>query len=115
MKVMMGAVIAGAKQLRLWDGKNGAWDIPRAIQLYESVWHLFEYPIQTTAHRNVQISWRTVYNLYMKSCPKAKSNGQGHRCRDQGEGDAGIRAVEEANKAEIGEVDETYDTDVEME
>jgi hypothetical protein len=116
MKVLMGAVIAGAKQLGVWDGQHGAWDIPRAIRLYESVEHLFEYPrSQTTVRFNDQISWRTVYNLYMKSCPKAKSNGQGHRCRDQGEGDAGIRAVEEANKAEIGEVDETYDTDVEME
>ncbi len=56
MKVLMGAVIAGAKQLQLWDGQNGAWDIPRAIQLYESVWHLFEYPSQTTARRNDQIS-----------------------------------------------------------
>jgi hypothetical protein len=33
MKVLMvmGAVIAGSKQLGLWDGQNGTWDIPRAI------------------------------------------------------------------------------------
>ncbi len=62
MKVLMGAVIAGAKQVGLWDGRNGAWDIPRAIQLYESVRHLFEYPSQTMACWNDQISWRAVYN-----------------------------------------------------
>jgi hypothetical protein len=89
IKVLMGAVIAGAKQLRLWDGKNGAWDIPRAIQLYESVWHLFEYPIQTTAHRNVQISWRTVYNLYMKSHPKTKTTGEGAGIRARAAGGLG--------------------------
>jgi hypothetical protein len=67
MKVLMGAVIAGAKQLGLWDGQNGAWDVPRAIRLYESVQNLFEYPSQTTARQNDQISLRTAYNVYMKS------------------------------------------------
>jgi hypothetical protein len=113
MKVLMGAVIAGAKRLGFWDGQNDAWDIPGAIQLYESVRHLFEYPSQTTAGRNDQISWRTAYNLYMKSCPKTKNNRQGRR--DQGRGGAGIGAVEEANEPKIGEVDETNNTDVEME
>jgi hypothetical protein len=60
MKVLMGAVIAGAKQLGLWDGQNGTWDIPRAIQLYESMRHLFEYPSQTTA----RIRWISVHNPY---------------------------------------------------
>jgi hypothetical protein len=44
---------------------------------------------------------------------KKKNKRQGRR--DQGEGGAGIGAVEEANKVEIREVDETNDMDVEME
>mgnify|MGYP006186664837 CR=1 FL=1 len=40
MKGMMGAVIAGAKQMNVWEGQNGAWDVPRAMQLYESMVHL---------------------------------------------------------------------------
>jgi hypothetical protein len=56
MKVLMGAVIAGAKQLGLWNGQNSAWDILRAIQLYASVQNLFEYPSHTTACQNDQIS-----------------------------------------------------------
>jgi hypothetical protein len=33
MKVMMGAVIAGAQELGVWDeGYRGAWDVPRAMR-----------------------------------------------------------------------------------
>jgi hypothetical protein len=56
LKVMMGAVIAGAKELGVWDGQHGAWDVPRAMRLYESVQHLFEYPSLTSMRRSVQIS-----------------------------------------------------------
>ena len=42
MKGMMGTVIAGAKQMNVWEGQNGAWDVPRAMQMYESVVHLFQ-------------------------------------------------------------------------
>ena len=37
MKGMMGAVIAGAKQMTVWDGQNGTWDVPRPMQMYESM------------------------------------------------------------------------------
>jgi len=68
MKVMMGAVIAGANQVMEMDCVNGAWDIPRALQLYGGVKELFAYPSKSTqTHRNDQISWRTVYNLYLKN------------------------------------------------
>ena len=32
MKEMMGAVIAGEKQMNLWDGQSGAWDVAMVIQ-----------------------------------------------------------------------------------
>ncbi len=75
--------------------------------------YLFEYPSKTTAYRNDQISWRTVYNLYRKSRPKSNRRGRGRR--DQGKGSAGIGAVEEAEEVKIGEVDEANDMNVEME
>jgi len=65
MKVLMGAVIEAAKGLGVWAGSNGAWDVPRAMRLFENVQHLFEYPT-TSTRRNDQISWKTVYNLYIK-------------------------------------------------
>ena len=50
------------------DCVNGAWDIPRALQLYGGVKELFAYPSKSTqTRRNDQISWRTVYNLYLKN------------------------------------------------
>ena len=74
---------------------NGTWDVPWAMQLYNSVQPLLEYPIQTSTRRNEQISWRTVYNLYIMS--HQTSNGRGHGCRrrDWGKGGAGIREVED--------------------
>ncbi len=61
MRVLMGAVIARAQEIGLWDGQNGAWDVPRAVRLYDGVNHFFKYPT-TIIRRNEQISWRTVYN-----------------------------------------------------
>ena len=53
------------------DCVNGAWDIPRALQLYGGVKELFEYPSKSTqTRRSDQISWRTVFNLYMKNGKK---------------------------------------------
>ncbi len=99
MKILMGAVITGAQQMGVWDERNGAWDVPWAMQLYNSVQPLFEYPSLTSTHRNEQISWRTVYNLYIKSCQtsngRGRGRGRGRRHRDQGEGGAGIREVED--------------------
>ena len=61
MKVMMGAVIAGAQELGVWDaGYCGAWDVPRAMRLYGQVQHLFHYPSLASTRRSDQISWRTV-------------------------------------------------------
>ena len=69
MKGMIAAVIAGANSLTdEMDWRNGAWDIPRALQLYGGVKELFAYPSKSTqTRRNDQISWRTVYNLYLKN------------------------------------------------
>jgi hypothetical protein len=41
MKILVGAVIARAQELGVWDGRNGAWDVPRAVQLYDSMHHFF--------------------------------------------------------------------------
>jgi hypothetical protein len=68
MKGMIAAVIEGANQAMEMDWHNGAWDIQRALQLYGIVKHLFVYPSKSTrCRRNDQISWRTVYNIYMKN------------------------------------------------
>ncbi len=56
MKILMGAVITGAQQMGVWDGQNNAWNIPRAMQLYNCVQPLFEYPSLTSTHWNEQIS-----------------------------------------------------------
>jgi hypothetical protein len=93
MTILMGAVITGAQQMGLWDGRNDAWDVPQAMQLYNCVQPLFEYPSLTSTRQNEQISWRTVYKLYIKSCQT--SNGRGRRCRDWGKGRAGIGEVED--------------------
>ena len=93
MNVLTSAVITGAQQMGVWDGRNIAWDVPRAMQLYNCVQPLFEYPSITSTHWNEQISWRTVYNLYIKS--RHTSNWHGRRCRDQDKGSAVIGEVED--------------------
>ena len=72
MKGMIAAVIAGAKKVEMdMDFVNGAWDVPRALQLYGGVKELFAYPSKSTqTRRNNQISWRTIYNLYLKNRKK---------------------------------------------
>ena len=68
MKGLIAAVIARVNQVMDMDWQNGAWDIPRALQLYGGVKHLFAYPSKLTqCRRNDQISRRTVYNIYMKN------------------------------------------------
>ena len=68
MRVLIAAVISEANQVMEIDWRNGAWDVQRALQLYAGVKHLFAYPSKTTQiRRNDQISWRTVYNIYMKN------------------------------------------------
>ena len=68
MRKLVDAVIAGAKQEGAWREQRGAWDIGSTVRLFESVKHLFEYPTKSTRpRRNAQISWVTVYNIYVKS------------------------------------------------
>ena len=61
-KLVVDAVIAGAKQEGAWREQRGAWDIGSTVRLFESVKHLFEYPTKTSTRtrRNAQISWVTV-------------------------------------------------------
>jgi hypothetical protein len=67
MRAMIDAMIKGAKQVDVWNAQHGTWEVPMALQLYESVIPLFEYP--TTAghhiHWNLQMSWRTVYKGFV--------------------------------------------------
>jgi hypothetical protein len=97
MKILMGAVITGAQQMGVWDGQNGSWDVPQAMQLYNSVQPLFEYPSLTSTRQNEQISWRTVYNLYIENCQTSNRRGRRRRRRhrDRGKGGAGIGEVED--------------------
>jgi hypothetical protein len=81
MRSLISAVISKAKEKGEWDAGNGAWDVGRAVQLYNSVKNFFEYPSLTSAHRDDQISWRTVYNLYIKSLPNERGQGRGRRRR----------------------------------
>jgi hypothetical protein len=94
MKILMGAVITGAQQMGVWDGQNSAWDVPQAMQLCNSVQPLFKYPSLTSTRWNEQISWRTVYNLYIKSCQTSNGRRRRRRHRDWGEGGTGIGEVE---------------------
>ena len=87
MKLLTSAVIARAKEKGEWDAGNGAWDVGRAVRLFDRVKESFEYPSLTSTRRNDQISWRTVYNLYIKSLPKERGRGRGRRRqRDSNEG-----------------------------
>jgi hypothetical protein len=97
MKVLMGSVITGAQQIMgVWDGQNGTWYVPRAMQLYDSVQLLFEYQSLTSTHWNDQISWRTVYNdLCIKSRQTSNGRGRGCRQRDRGKGGTRIGKVED--------------------
>ncbi|KAL3771060.1 hypothetical protein ACHAWU_006437 [Discostella pseudostelligera] len=68
MRKLIGAVIVGAKQLGVWRDRRGAWDIGLTVRLFENVKHVFEYPTKNgRIRRTVQISWLTVYNLYVKN------------------------------------------------
>ena len=39
MKVLLGAGIARARELGVWDGRNGSWDVARAVSLHDSGQH----------------------------------------------------------------------------
>jgi hypothetical protein len=70
-----------------------------ALLMYNSVQPLFEYPSLISTCRIDQISWRTVYNLYIKSHQTSSRRWRGHGCRhrlrDRGEGGAGIGEVKD--------------------
>jgi len=66
MRTLIEAVIAGAKQGGVWNEQRGAWDVGSTVRLYENVVHLFKYPTKNEKiRRNTQISWLTIYNLYV--------------------------------------------------
>ena len=68
IRKLIDAVIVGAKQEGVWRDQRGAWEIGSTVRLYEGVMHLFEYPTKNRRiRRNAQISWVTVYNLYVKN------------------------------------------------
>ena len=69
---MIDAVIVGAKKVDAWEPQSGTWEVRKALSLYESVRHLFQYPTNTGVYirRNEHISWRTVYNSYLKKKKK---------------------------------------------
>jgi hypothetical protein len=69
MKAMIDAVIVGAKKVDAWTPQSGTWEVRMALSLYESVCHLFQYRTNSI-RRNEQLSWRTVYNLYLKKKKK---------------------------------------------
>ena len=87
MRLLISAVIARAKEKGEWEVGNGAWDVARAVRLFNSVKDLFEYSSLTSTRRNDPISWRTVHILYIKSVAKERGCGRGHRRRrDSNEG-----------------------------
>lgn len=66
MRKLIQAVIAGAQQAGVWNDQRGAWDVGSTVRLYENVVHLFQYPTKNEKiRRNTQISWLTIYNLYV--------------------------------------------------
>ena len=67
MKCLMQGVIAGAKKVHVWPADpNGAWTVAQTLRMYEAVMHLFQYRTKTgRSRRNVQLSWKSVYNSFM--------------------------------------------------
>jgi hypothetical protein len=97
MRSLISAVISKAQEKKgEWDAGNGAWDVGRAVKLYDSVKDFFVYPSLTSAHQDDQISWRTVYNLYIKSLPNERGQGRGRRgCRRQRDLNMGGTEIED--------------------
>ena len=66
MRKLIEAVIAGAQREGVWNDQRGVWDVSLTERLYENVVHLFQYPTKNEKiRRNTQISWITIYNLYV--------------------------------------------------
>jgi hypothetical protein len=66
MRKLIEAVIAGAQREGVWNDQRGVWDVSLTERLYENVVHLFQYPTKNEKNcGNIQISWITIYNLYV--------------------------------------------------
>jgi hypothetical protein len=101
MRAMMDAVIKGAKQVDAWNVQHGTWEVPKALQLYESVIPLFEYPTTAGHHirQNAQMSWRIVYNLYTKKGKKSAMDLGGVTADETGAAEGGVAAADETGEA----------------
>ena len=66
MKILMLGVETAAKCVGTWDrfARRGSWDVGSAVRLFESVHHFFDYPSKIK-RRRAQISWHTVFNLFV--------------------------------------------------
>jgi hypothetical protein len=99
MRAMFDVVIEGTKKANAWTTvqTSGAWDVPIALHLYESVLPLFEYQTNNAGHNihwNEQMSWRTVYNLYLKKGKKFTINLDGATADEEGvANDGGIVVI----------------------
>jgi hypothetical protein len=67
MKTLMLVVEIAVKRVGTWGAlaQRGAWDVGSTVRLYESVQHFFRYPSKIK-HQTSQISWQTVYNLFIE-------------------------------------------------
>jgi hypothetical protein len=67
VKLLMAAVESGARGLGVWPDRSvGVWDVGSTVWLYERVNHLFWYPSKLDKIcRNKQISWQTMFNLFL--------------------------------------------------
>ena len=66
MKLLMLGVQLAAERCGVWRAQRGTWDVGLTVRLYEAVRPYFTYPSKTSIRRDEQISWNTVYNLYLK-------------------------------------------------
>jgi hypothetical protein len=101
MRAMIDAVINGAKQVDAWNVQHGTWEVPMALQLYESVTPLFKYPTLGGhhIHRNAQMSWRTVYNLYTRKGKKFAMDLGGTTADETGAAEGDVATADETAEA----------------
>jgi hypothetical protein len=101
MRAMMDAVIKRAKQVDAWIAQHGTWEVLMASQFYESVIPLLQYPTTAGHHIrwNVQMSWRTVYNLYTRKGKKFSMDLGGATADETGAAEGGIATVNETGEA----------------
>ena len=66
MKKLMLGVMMAATRCNINAGQRGSWDVEATVRLYAAVRPYFQYPAKISIRRDEQISWTTVYNLYVK-------------------------------------------------